>query len=281
MMIDKILQSIEHIPAFPTTILRAGEMLKDDDYSVNALTDLIKFDQALAANVLKMSNSAYLSPRHRIRTIRDAVIYLGQENLVKVVQMAGVSRFFAKTGRGYVSTTHELWEHSVAVALMSQILARKILKRDDETLYLAALLHDVGKMVMGEFVYDSFEIIMDLVARQSHSFLEAEEAIIGINHAALGGKIAERLNYPEEIKNALAYHHRPDLACDDDMITWLVYLADQICLLAGFTGGMDGLAHRGVSDVMKKFDFYEKDLELGMMQLVEDLQHARELVLVI
>jgi putative nucleotidyltransferase with HDIG domain len=281
MMIDKILRSIEHIPAFPTTILKAGEMLKNDDYSVNDLTDLIKFDQAIAANVLKMSNSAYLSPRHRISTIRDAVIYLGQKNLLKVVQTAGVSRFFAKTGRGYAATANELWEHSVAVALMSQILARKILKHEDETLYLAALLHDVGKMVMGEFVYDASEKIMDLVARQSHSFLEAEEAVIGINHAALGGRIAVRWNYPEEIKNALTYHHRPDLAGEDDMTTWLVYLADQICLMAGFTGGMDGLAHRGVSDVMKKFDFYEKDLEMGMMQLVSDLQHARELVLII
>jgi len=277
-MIDKILRSMEHIPAFPATILKAGEMLRDDNYSVDALTNLIKYDQAIAANVLKMSNSAYLSPRHRISTIRDAVIYLGQQNLLRVVQTAGVSRFFAKAGRGYVTNANELWEHSVAVALMSQILARKILKREDETLYLAALLHDVGKMVMGEFVHDSFEKIMDLVHQQSHSFLESEEAVIGINHAALGGRIAVRWNYPEQIKNALTYHHRPDLADEDDMITWLVYLADQICLLAGFTGGMDGLAHRGVSDVMKKFDFYQKDLEMGIMQLVSDVQHARELV---
>ena len=56
-MIDKILQSIEHIPAFPATILKVGEMLRNDDYSVNVLTELIKFDQAIAANVLKMSNS--------------------------------------------------------------------------------------------------------------------------------------------------------------------------------------------------------------------------------
>jgi putative nucleotidyltransferase with HDIG domain len=239
---------------------------------------LIKFDQAIAANVLKMSNSAYLSPRHRISTVRDAVIYLGQQNLLKVVQTAGVLRFFTKAGRGYAATANELWEHSVAVALMSQILARKILKREDETLYLAALLHDVGKVVMGEFVHDSFALIIDLVSRHTHSFLEAEEAVTGINHADLGGRIAVRWNYPEKIQKALTYHHQPDLAGEDDMTTWLVYLADQICLMAGFTGGMDGLAHRGVNEVMKKFDFYQKDLEMGIMQLVSDVQHARELV---
>ncbi len=277
-MIEQILRSIEQIPAFPTTIFKVSGMLNDEDYSVDALTEVIKFDQAIAANVIKMSNSAYLSPSRSIGTIREAVLYLGQRNLLKCVQTAGVSRFFQTTGQRQMATAHELWEHSVAVALMSQILARKILKREDERLYLAALLHDVGKIVMGEYIYESFEMIMDLVTRRGYSFLEAEEEIIGINHAELGGMIAAHWHYPQEMEMALTYHHRPDLAGDDTTTVWLIHLADQICLLAGITGGMDGLAHRGVDEVMKKFSFYEKDLEVGMLELVEHLQRARDLV---
>ncbi len=276
-MIDKILRSIEQLPAIPAIVMKISEMLRDEDYSVNALTGLIKYDQAIAANVLKMSNSAYLSPRRRIGSIHDAVVYLGQNNLVRVVQTAGISRFFKKSGPGYCDAAHGLWEHSVAVALMSQILARKILKHEHETLYLGALLHDIGKIVMGEFVQESQKEIMALVSRGSYSFLEAEEAVIGINHAALGGRIAAYWHYPAEIEVALTYHHRPDLAGDDELV-WLVYLADQICLMAGITGGMDDLAHRGISEVMKKFSFHEKDLELGILELVEDLQHARDFV---
>jgi putative nucleotidyltransferase with HDIG domain len=167
----------------------------------------------------------------------------------------------------------------VAVALMSQILARKVLKHEDDKLYLAALLHDVGKTVMGEFVYDAFEKISDLVAREGYSFLEAEKRVIGIDHAELGGKIAERWNFPKEIIDALAYHHRPDfMEKNDNLVAWLVYLADQVCMLMGITGGFDGLAHRGISDVMDKFEFYQKDLELGMMTLKEDLEQARDVL---
>lgn len=277
-MIDEILRSIENIPAIPSIIMKISGMLKDDNYSVDALAEQIKYDQAIAANILKMSNSVYFASRHRISTIRDAVVYLGQDNLVRVIQTAGVSRLFKQRGPGYTDTAKELWEHSVAVALMSQILARKILKREDETLYLAALLHDVGKVIMGEFVHASLERIMALVSQQKQSFLEAEEEVIGINHAELGGRIADYWHYPQQIEAALAYHHRPDLAQSDEDIIWLVFLADQICMMAGITGGMDGLAHRGVGDVMKRYSFYEKDLELGMMELVDDLQHARDFV---
>jgi len=162
---------------------------------------------------------------------------------------------------------------------MSQILSRKVLKCEDEKLYLAALLHDVGKMVMGEFVYDSFEKISRLVSEEGYSFIEAEKKVIGIDHAELGGKIAERWNFPKDIVDALSYHHRPDLMeQNNNVIAWLVYLADQVCMLLGITGGFDGLAHRGVSDVMKKFEFHEKDLEQGMITLTEDLEHAKDVL---
>ena len=278
-MIDKILKSLDHIPAFPVTILKVNEMLRDDDYSVDAMVNLIKYDQAMAVNVMKMSNSAYFGPRLRISTLHDAVVYLGKNNLTRIVQTAGVSRFFKKESRGYVEKANELWEHSVAVALMSQILSLKIMKHPDEKLYLAALVHDVGKMVMGEFVHESFEKISQMVAADGCSFLEAEEAVVGINHAALSGMIAERWNFPKEIIEALSYHHRPDLVeNNDNEILWLVYLADQVCMLAGFSGGFDGLAHRGVSEVMKKFEFYENDLEVGMIKLLEDLKHAKDVL---
>jgi putative nucleotidyltransferase with HDIG domain len=279
MMIDKILKSLEHIPAFPITILKVSEMLRDDDYSVVNMVDLIKYDQAMAANIMKMSNSTYFGSRQKIGTLRDAVVYLGKNNLIRIVQTAGVSRYFKQKGRGYVEKANELWEHSVAVAIMSQILSRQVLKREDEKLYLAALIHDVGKMVMGEFVNESFETIARLVTEGGYSFLEAEEAVIGINHAELGGKIAERWNFPKDIVIALTYHHRPDLIeQNNNIIMWLVYLADQVCILTGITGGFDGLAHRGVSEVMKKFKFYEKDLELGMIKLVDDLEHAKDVL---
>jgi putative nucleotidyltransferase with HDIG domain len=279
-MIDKILRSIKNIPAFPATIQRVSELLNQEDYSVAEVAGVIKYDQSITANILRMSNSAYFGVRYKIKTIQDAVTYLGQQNLIRVIQTAGIARFFSMKPRprGDVSRTADLWQHSVAVALMSQILSRKIYNREDSILYTASLLHDVGKIILGEYVHDSFQLIEKLVMKDGHSYIEAEEKVIGINHAELGGEIADHWNFPPEIKNPIAFHHNPNLLVREDKTSsWLVYLADQACHMMGIGGGADGLAYRGLEEVIKMFSLKTRDLESAMILLAEDLDRAKDL----
>lgn len=278
-MIDSILKSIEKIPAFPATIQKVIALLRDEDYAVNNVVNVIKLDQAVTANILKISNSAYFGARQKIRTIQDAVIYLGQQQLVRAVQTAGISKYFQKGAKGYVNHSKELWEHSVAVALMSQILSRKLMSREDPVLYTAALLHDVGKIIMGEYVHESYGQISNRVTDLRCSFLEAEEAILGINHAELGGRIADRWNFPAEIRDAIAFHHRPDLlhAVSSDK-AWLVYLSDQACLMYGVDGGVDALAYQGLEDVMRYFNMRAIDLEKSLITLHDELAVAKDFI---
>jgi HD-like signal output (HDOD) protein len=135
---------------------------------------------------------------------------------------------------------------------------------------------------MGEFVRDSLAKISNLVATGGKSFLEAEKEILGIDHAELGGRIAQHWNFPVEISEAIAFHHRPDLLEKEEKIMpWIVYVADQACLMMGVGGGVDGLAHRAVSQVLKKFNLRMKDMEMSMVLLSEDLNHAKELISII
>lgn len=278
-MIDSILKSIDKIPAFPATIQKVVELLHNEDYSVHDVVNVIRYDQAVTANILKISNSAYFGSRQRIKSIQDAVIYLGQQQLIRAVQTAGISKYFRTGGRGYVTQSKDLWEHSVAVALMSQILSRKLLSREDPVLYTAALLHDVGKIVLGEYVHESYEQIRSRVAEIQCSFLEAEEAILGINHAELGGRIAARWNFPAEIRDAIAFHHRPDLLmAASNNNAWLVYLSDQACLMYGIDGGVDALAYQGLEDVMRHFNLRAVDLEKSFITLHDELAVARDFI---
>lgn len=281
-MIDQILRGVKKLPAFPETVRKVTALLRNDDYSVAEVVDIVKYDQAIAANIMKMSNSAYFGVRQRIRTIRDAVVYLGQKHLIRIIQTASISKFFMQNRVGYGSTSKDLWEHSVAVALMSQILSRQLRDGEDSVLYTAALLHDIGKLVMGEYVTESYGKIHRLVSEQGMSFLDAEEEVIGINHAELGGRIAEQWNFPPELRDAIAHHHRPDLLNHQgDTVPCLVYLADQFCLMMGVDGGMDGLAYEGFSEVMKKFSLREIDLERDMVMLLDELEEAGDVLNVV
>jgi len=123
---------------------------------------------------------------------------------------------------------------------------------------------------------------MGLVGREGCSFLEAEEKLFGINHAIIGGKIAEQWNFPEEISTAIRFHHRPDLLEDDKAIfPWLINLADQIGSMMGVGGGQDGLAYRAVSEVAQRFQLRDKDIEACMVQLFGDMEKARELIAIV
>ncbi|MFH1078931.1 MAG: HDOD domain-containing protein, partial [Pseudomonadota bacterium] len=282
MMIEKILRSVQHVPAFPITIQKVTALLQDENFSVPEVTSIIRYDQAITANILRMCNSAYFGVRFRIGTLEEAVMFLGKENIITAVQISGVSRFFKKAAKGYVLQANDLWIHSVSVALMSQILFTRIYQKEQPVLYTAALLHDVGKVILGEYVHESFAQIMGMVYREGCSFVEAEERLFGINHAAIGGKIAERWNFPEEITTAIAFHHRPDLTGDNEAIfPWLVYLADQICSMTGVGGGQDGLAYRAVNEAAKKFQLRDKDIEACMVQLFGAMEKAKELMAIV
>lgn len=281
MIINSILRSVDMIPAFPIAIQKVTELLRNEDYEVASVVNVIKRDQAIAANILKISNSAYFGSRRNIKSIQEAVIYLGRQQLIRAVQAAGVSRIYRKAGKGYVTQARELWEHAVSVALMSQILCKKITGYEDQMLYTAALLHDVGKVIMGEYVQEYFQKIIGRVDENRCSFLDAEEEFIGINHANLGGLIAEHWNFPSEIRDAIAYHHRPDLLEDaDNTHASLVYLSDQACLMMGFTGGIDALAYKGLEEIMQHFDLRMVDLEKSFIVLMDELERAKDLMLI-
>ena len=119
----------------------------------------------------------------------------------------------------------ELWKHSVATALAGEIASCYCDLASSPELFTTALLHDVGKLVMGHFIDHSiFRAISELRVSEKLSCIEAESRILGINHASLGGYIAENWNLPRSIVDGILYHHDPVLGSKDNC--YLVFLAN-------------------------------------------------------
>jgi putative nucleotidyltransferase with HDIG domain len=275
---SKIGRSLGRLPAFPATVHKVTSLVNNPDSSLSELVEVIRLDQAITANILRMCNSAYFGLRRKVDNAQDAIMYLGKQNVVRAVLAAGTSRFFKDTP-GYEAEAKDLWEHAVATALMSQILARKILKREDPPLFTAALLHDIGKIILGEFVSEKYHEIKNSMSMRSCSFLEAEEDVLGMNHAMLGGVITAAWNFPQDIQQAIAHHHRPDRhPAASSPTPWLIHLADQACLMMGIGYGTDGLSYHGLDEAMHRFGFTTRDFEEAMSLLVTELDSARELI---
>ena len=277
-MDSAIKKAVNGLPAFPATVHRVTALINDPDSSMAELVDVVRLDQSITANILRMCNSAYFGLRHKVDNVQDAILYLGRQNIVRAVMAAGASRFFRNTP-GYEAEAKVMWEHAVGTALLAQILSKKVTGREETSLFTAAILHDIGKIVLGAFVKDKYAEIKKIVSGESRSFLEAEEKVLGMNHATLGGLIAASWKFPEEIRQAIAFHHRPDrLASGNGLMPWLVHLADQGCLMLGIGQGSDGLAYDGLDEAMKRLGLAQADFEAALARLVKELDNARELV---
>ena len=271
-------KSLNRLPAFPATVHKVTSLINNPDSSLSELVEVIRLDQAITTNILRMSNSAYFGLRHKVDNVYDAIMYLGRQNVFRAVMAAGISRFFQDTP-GYETEARELWEHSVGTALMSQILARKIIEHEDSRLFTAALLHDIGKVILGEFVSEKYHDIKNLISLRACSFLDAEEEVLGVNHAEIGGVITKIWNFPQDIQQAIAYHHRPDRhPATASPMPWLIHLADQSCLIMGIGNGTDGLSYHVLDEAMSRYGFTNKDFEVAMSLLFTELDSARELI---
>ena len=276
--VDKLLLSIEDLPPFPQVAQKAMAALGNPDCSVEELVHIIEYDQAITANVLRFCNSAYLGLPEKIRTLHQAIPYLGQKKLLSIIQTCCSMKYFAGSTPGYDLRVGELWRHSVSCAILSQILGEKIQHEHQDELFTAGLLHDIGKLVLSIYVEEDFDKIYNLVQKNNLSFLEAEQEVIGMDHAQVGGNIVRKWEFPDSICQCVEYHHKPDKISDSDYLTTIVHIADLGCMVMGIGVGEDGLLYRYYPQVLERYQFSQNDFDKALDEMYWEMGRAEDLI---
>ncbi|RLA89979.1 MAG: HDOD domain-containing protein [Deltaproteobacteria bacterium] len=274
--IAHILPDIKSLPPFPEVTQKVITTLDDPEVGIQELVEIVQYDPNLTANILKMSNSAYFGFPREVHSLNQALLYLGTQNLFKIIIASGATRLYGRCCNGYILDQGELWRHSVSTAVMASVISRWLGVPDGALLFTAALLHDIGKLVLDYYVHDAFTEIMALVKEGNYAFQEAERAVIGIDHAAVGGEIARQWNFPDKIRLAIAYHHLESPEALKNDLALLVYLADLLVIILGANLGVDGLAYRGHPWVMKHFGLRVRHLEQLLALFWPEMQKAQE-----
>jgi len=278
-LVSSILQSIQTLPPFPAVIQRALQLVNDPNTSAQEIVDVIQYEPSITASILKLCNSAYFGLRCTVHSLREAVVMIGFDQLLEIILSLESARFFYAPCKGYDLEEGDLWRHSVGCALSSRIISKRLHREVKPALFTAALLHDIGKMVLSQFIKDYFQEIKKLIRDESLSFTEAEKKVLDIDHAELGGKITEQWHFPKSIVSAVRYHHNPLLASEDQDLVRIVYLSDIVSLFAGLGLGSDGLSYHGHEEVMREYHLREKDLEQFMLLLDDRFKMVNEEIL--
>lgn len=258
--IDAIVKQIKQLEPLPQVTNRVMELVQDSRSSMNDLAKIIGFDQALTANILKVCNSAYFGLSKTVESVQQAIVYLGLDQVVDLVLMFGAARNLNKPHKGYDLGVGELWKYSVSSAIIARELALKLGADNKQLIFTAALLKDIGKTILQQYVADSFRDINELVSGQGYSFREAEKEVLGIDHAELGGMVAKQWNFSPAMVDIIENHHLSRNSEAPGRDTAIVYLADIICMMMGIGVGSDGLAYRFHKQVVEDLGFSARDL---------------------
>ncbi|MDD5204144.1 MAG: HDOD domain-containing protein [Desulfobacterales bacterium] len=276
--IQKILQGIDRLHPIPHVAEQVMLLAGDPESSMSRIAEIITYDRILTANLLKTCNSSYFSVPRKVDSVQQAIVFVGIDQVVDLVWMSGGAANFRKKQDGYDLEEGDLWKYSVSSALISRELAEKRKMENAHLVFTAALLKDIGKVVLSQYVADSFEKINLLVTQYGYSFMEAEKAVIGIDHAELGGMVAEKWGYSPKMVEIIRSHHLTDESTEFDLETSIVYLADTLCMMIGVGVGSDGLAYRFRKDVIDKLGFSDRDFQEVMAGFGEKLRKVEELV---
>lgn len=234
-VLEKLFAGIGSLTTLPSAAQRILQLTEDETADPNKLREAIQTDPVLVARILRRLNSAYYSLSHRVADIRTAVSLLGIQEIRNLALTVYVSRMFERKGDHGTYRRKDLWNHCVAVAAASRLVARVCGLQIAEEVYIAGLLHDLGMILLDQSMRKHFCRVVDEITPATPAYL-IEQRTLTFDHATLGGFVAKKWNFPDQIADAIAYHHEPLLYHGEHKtIVYVVAIANYLCSRAGIT----------------------------------------------
>ncbi len=237
--IQNLLAQVANLPTLPQVVERVMTLVEDPDTTSAQLARVISTDQALMTKVLKVVNSAYYGMPRRIATLQQATVILGFNTVKNLVLSASIFDSFGRGNQNVGFDRVKFWEHSIGVGTAAKVLAQRIGLGQPEELFVAGLVHDIGKVVIDDLLHDKFVEILQIVHDKKCRILEAEKEVLGIGHPEVGQMLAEKWNLPPILTECIAFHHTPQLALNHKKYVAIVHLADAIARLENLGYGGD------------------------------------------
>jgi putative nucleotidyltransferase with HDIG domain len=225
---ERIISDVRRLRPMPTVVHQILRAVEDPHTTANSICDLIRMDQALTAQVLQMANSALLGYGPTCSSISDAVMRIGFNRLRTLVIGVTTSGPLTRRLSGYNLQEGDLYRHSLAAAMAAQRIARFLRYPDPEEAYVAGLLHDMGKMVLDQYMQLDYQEVMKYIQEKQVELVIVEEQLFGIDHAGVGGLMATRWNFPVLLSDAIRFHHTPSLARTKQELASIVNVANAI-----------------------------------------------------
>ncbi len=274
-----VLAQVEELPTLPQVATRLLALMDAPGTSVKQLQDVIARDPALATKVLRLVNSSYYGMPSRIADIQQSVVILGFKVLRSVVLSTSVfSTFKGRAGTSGKFDRTVFWHHSIGTACIYRYLATKLGEEDPETAFSIGLLHDIGKLIMDEFVPEEMTAIVTEAETRKMSFYDAERTVLATDHAQVGAWLLEKWKLPQRIVDGVRQHHG-DGTTGDRLIA-VARFADYLCKVKGIAAsGSCEEAHLDKT-AWARLEMKREDLPAILREINREIEAANEFLAV-
>jgi len=266
--IREFIRDTKSLPTLPGIVARLGSLAENDKVSSQEMARVIAADQVLSAKVLRLVNSAFYGFPGRVSTVSNALILLGV-NVVK--SLAITSSIFEIMEKNVVG----LWEHSMGVAVAANVITKTLKLPDVEETSTAALLHDIGKVIIKIKLQQDFAQLTDLMAKKAWTILEAERELLGTDHAEIGGWLTRSWLLPEKLTEPVSCHHQVEQSSTHQTKTAVVHIADILIKASGFGFSGDLLVPRIQPAAWNRLGLEVKNLESIVEEIEEKLVEVK------
>lgn len=204
------------------------QLLNAGQAYTSQICQVVQRDPSLTARVLRMVNSVYFGLAEPVRTIEEAVFFVGTEQIRHLAMATPVIEDFQGMVGKSSFAWRPFWQHCIAVALLTREILTSLVSTTEESDYLAGLVHDVGKIVMAAAFPEHFHQVHRLLAEQSGRLVDWEKEVLGMDHRELGAMYLRQRNLPSSLIEAAAFHDTPESSESEGRITAAIQLANLI-----------------------------------------------------
>jgi HD-like signal output (HDOD) protein len=223
--------------SLPDIYFRIVEAIESPRTSASRIAEVVGKDTSLSAKLLRIVNSSFYGFPSRIESITRAITIIGADELSTLALGVSTIQVFRDVPEGFV-TMRSFWRHSITVGVFARLLAARGNARQDERLFTAGLLHDLGRLLMLRKIPFTMTQALALARGRKISLPEAEQELLGFDHSVVGGLLLSEWNLPVGLSSAVRHHHAPMIA-SEPLPPSAVHLADLLALAlrSGSSGG--------------------------------------------
>ena len=224
---EQMVDGVINLISLPEICIRVNTLLEDPNHTHKQLGELIGHDPALTARILRIVNSAYYNFPSKIELVSRAISIIGEHDLRTLVLATSAVDVFKRIPNQLVNM-ELFWQHSVFTGIVARLLSKHCHVLHSERLFIAGLLHDIGKLILYYKEPTSSQQVLVEASEHDGLLVTAEQKILGFTHADVGGALIEAWKLPESLYTVVRYHHNPEQANAYELETALVHMANAI-----------------------------------------------------